>query len=433
MPQATTILSYGDKKTLLAAALGIREWNITNDGLTDNDVVYELSDTTTNYKGLYKRSYTIGENNKVTLGTPSQVFRRTSYEPLVVVGLFSMDDSEVCFASDGTVLRTGKIFEAGDYPDKGFSITEEQLARVPATFTPVNNDLEHKPTILSGKIGQLRSVVAKGKELFGTVAIPKWLNDTIGKDPLKVSLAWTKDSKQIIGNALVLNPRIPDAQLMAAFSAANTTIPKGGTSMKVKAQEAIDRVKAFFSKSGTPEELKDVDLDNVDFSNEEAAAPAPAASTQVAPATAPANFSADLQARDTRIAKLENELAAKDAAEFADNAIKTGKAFPSERESLVAMYAQARKDDGDGLACFAADGTTPTTRVAALTSAVNARPSHNLTAEQIAGIDPKNPLVVLGNTTQFTDDAERPTPDGQKITPERAQRLAQFSNIQEVK
>lgn len=59
------------------------------------------------------------------------------------------------------------------------------------------------------------------KELFGTVKIPKWLDTIIGKDPLKTSLELARDTKTIVGNALVLNPRVHDAQLVAAFTAAN--------------------------------------------------------------------------------------------------------------------------------------------------------------------------------------------------------------------
>ena len=36
------------------------------------------------------------------------------------------------------------MFEIGDYPDKGLSVTEEEADEALAAFTPVNNDLEHK-------------------------------------------------------------------------------------------------------------------------------------------------------------------------------------------------------------------------------------------------------------------------------------------------
>lgn len=60
------------------------------------------------------------------------------------------------------VRRVGKIFECGDYPDKAFSLTEEEATAAAAAFTPVPLDLEHLPTVLDGKLGRLVSVEAVG-------------------------------------------------------------------------------------------------------------------------------------------------------------------------------------------------------------------------------------------------------------------------------
>jgi hypothetical protein len=187
---------------------------------------------------------------------------------------------------------------------------------------------------------------------------------------------------------------------------------------------------AAFTSKQLPEGFEDFDPEKVNFSEP---APAPAPITQPAPAPAPANFSAELQSRDQRIAQLESELATKAAAEFADKAVKDGKAFPAERDSLIALFRQARADDASGVACFAADGTTPSTRIAELQKSIEARPSHNLTTEELSGIDPKKPLHVLGNTAEFSNDAAVPTAEGAKISPERVAHLAKFSNITEVK
>lgn len=199
--------------------------------------------------------------------------------------------------------------------------------------------------------------------------------------------------------------------------------------MKVK--DLINRFKAHFSTSGVPDELKDIDLDKIDFSGD---APSPTAAA-VAPVLSAdtAKFTSEIEALRAENTKLGAELAAKAAAEFADGAIKNGKAFPAERDSLMALFTQARRDDGAGIACFAANGEA-STRVAELTKSINVRPSHNLTAEEIVGIEgDKTKLLVLGSSAQFSDDADKPTPDGQKITPEREQKLAQFSGVKEDK
>ncbi|HEU4988448.1 MAG TPA: hypothetical protein VFT41_01540, partial [Gemmatimonadaceae bacterium] len=43
----------------------------------------------------------------------------------------------------GAVLRRGKIFEAGDYPDKAYAMTPEELWAAAEQFAPVPLDLEH--------------------------------------------------------------------------------------------------------------------------------------------------------------------------------------------------------------------------------------------------------------------------------------------------
>jgi hypothetical protein len=393
-------LTFQDIKTILAAAIGIKEWNV--DDVSDGFVYYtqDASNGITSVRGTYKRSYTITESQaggtKVNLGEPVQVVKRTLYEPLVVVGEFSLDDSEVAFTDGEMVTRTGKVFEAGSYPDKDFSITEEELAQVPITFTPVDNDLEHKPTILSGRLGQLKSVVAKGKELFGTVAIPKWLNETIGSDPLKVSLAWAKNSKRIVGNALVLNPRVPDAQLVAAFNAANQS--GGGDNMPVTKKKLNwwEKLCSAFAANKLPEGMEDFKPEQVaQFADEEPAAPAE--KTETKPVSESAKFAADLDTERKKNAGLEVRLIQSEAATFVDEAIKAGKIFPAERDSLIAQFTQVVKDDARdaNVACFSDDGALiEGSRVKMLRESIEKRPEHHLFSEQIDGIGDEE-LVVL--------------------------------------
>jgi hypothetical protein len=119
------------------------------------------------------------------------------------------------------VLRSGKLFQAGDYPDKEFSMSEAELAAAVAAFEACDIDLEHTPTVLSGKLGRLESVTLSddGKSLHGIVRLPKWLDDQLGETECKVSATWDRVTKQLKGLALVIDPRVPDAVLMAAFAA----------------------------------------------------------------------------------------------------------------------------------------------------------------------------------------------------------------------
>lgn len=121
----------------------------------------------------------------------------------------------------GYVLRRGKLFEAGDYPDKAYAMTPEELWAAVNDFQPVPVDLEHTPTVLDNKLGELRAVELgdDGWSLYGTVALPSWLDEQLGGE-CKVSCTWDRDTKTLTKLALVNNPRVPDAAIMAAFAAA---------------------------------------------------------------------------------------------------------------------------------------------------------------------------------------------------------------------
>lgn len=121
------------------------------------------------------------------------------------------------------VFRTGKIFNAGEYKDKGFTMTPEEIIEAEANFSPVQIDLEHHDNLsfVTGKLGTLESIVASedGEELFGTVKIPLWLDDLNDKDQIDVSCTWGKEDKLLKKLAFTDNPRVSDAALFAAFTA----------------------------------------------------------------------------------------------------------------------------------------------------------------------------------------------------------------------
>lgn len=132
---------------------------------------------------------------------------------------FRLDNPE--FADDGYVYRKGLIFRADKYADKNFEMSPEELLAAANDFQPVPLDVEHIPSIFDSKLGSLLAVQpsADGWELYGVAKIPKWLNDIHGEEPLKVSCTWDRASKKLSKLALVRNPRVGDAALMAAFTA----------------------------------------------------------------------------------------------------------------------------------------------------------------------------------------------------------------------
>lgn len=139
---------------------------------------------------------------------------------------FKLTESKVA-TDDKYVMRTGRIFRAGSYPDKKFEMTPEELIAAEAAFSPVILDVEHHDNlgILNGKLGSLEAVYSSedGEELFGTVKMPKWLHDlNVDEDgnpvPISVSCTWGRDDKKLKKLALVTNPRVSDASIFAAFA-----------------------------------------------------------------------------------------------------------------------------------------------------------------------------------------------------------------------
>lgn len=148
------------------------------------------------------------------------------------------DDGEMTY-------RTGMLFRAGDYPDKSYAMTSEEILSAAEAFCdPLPLDLEHVPTPLDGKLGELVSVEARGDELHGIVALPKWLDSAL--DERKVSATWDRETKTLAGLALVRNPRVTDAALMAAF-AVDEAVRDGDS--------GVDALKAWFASTrhDTPE------------------------------------------------------------------------------------------------------------------------------------------------------------------------------------
>jgi hypothetical protein len=173
------------------------------------------------------------------------------------------------------VIRRGPIFHTGKYPDKNFSLTAKELKRVVKEFAgPLAVDSEHERSIFDGKLGHLLSVEASadGKQLLGTVAVPKWLDPILMAAGGKVSAAFDRTSKKLVGLALTINPRVSDAALMAAFSVDQVT--KGALGMdeliamagggklakkKAKLQAKADKLRA---KSKDDDDDDDDDADD---------------------------------------------------------------------------------------------------------------------------------------------------------------------------
>src|SRR5580700_3246003 len=112
------------------------------------------------------------------------------------------------------VLRRGKYFELGDYPDKDFSLNEAEADAALENFEKMPINLEHTPTLFDGKLGWVRRLWREGRDLLAEYAIPAWLHAVTGGEPIRISSEWDRATKRPIGAALVLSPRIEDAVMM---------------------------------------------------------------------------------------------------------------------------------------------------------------------------------------------------------------------------
>ncbi|MCW5938710.1 MAG: hypothetical protein KF884_05815 [Fimbriimonadaceae bacterium] len=109
--------------------------------------------------------------------------------------------------------RPARLFEAGDYPDKGVSVTPETLESLAHGFDhPVPVLIEHANSPL--ELGYLTDVRAEGAVLMGTVSLTREANDLIEQSGARsLSLGLSQGLDRIIEVSLVREPRVKSAQM----------------------------------------------------------------------------------------------------------------------------------------------------------------------------------------------------------------------------
>jgi hypothetical protein len=261
--------------------------------------------------------------------------------------------------TEKTLIRHGKVFQAGEYPEKQFSLTEAEMAEAVKEFSPVDLDVQHIATPFDGKIGRLKEVYKRGAELFGVFEVPSWLNNLFEGQPMKVSLTWHRHTKRIIGAAFVRNGHVPDAAFAAAFEEQgipwdhaggqgdDSHVMSNAPTLTEEDRGFLDTLKALFGGK------KEQTGGGASFSEIKAA---------VSEAVKPMNdrLSA-LEARfekgdenDRKTSEGDDDGAlAKAAAEFADERIKAGALLPAERAGVIAGFCATAKAGGADWVLFA--------------------------------------------------------------------------------
>jgi signal peptide peptidase SppA len=169
----------------------------------------------------------------------------------------------------------------------------------------------------------------------------------------------------------------------------------------------FDRLMAFL---GAPVDAEAEDADMTAETPPVSVAPVPAITARVAPQQGDtpevAALKRRLEASESENARIRAERIAELASSFATVQITAGRAFPAESAQIVALFTQCASDDSNLGPVRQADGST-STRVAALTAAYEARPSHNLTKEQLAVTQTHQALSVLANLKETPGTGDR--------------------------
>jgi hypothetical protein len=304
------------------------------------------------------------------------------------------------------------LFRCDNYPDKNFSLTPEEAEGVTlAEFSPVDLDLEHKPTVLSGKLGVLARVDRSEADpylLSGEVSIPKWLDNLLGPDERKLSAAFCRTTKKIIGCGLVRTPRVSDAAMMAAFAKAES--------------EAGHQPPAAPAATAAPAAQPP----------SAAAPPGPAPEFQAQFAMlkeqleAERRRSADLEASnkataEQRLAETRARIAS-EAVNFADSEILANRSVPADRDGLIALYQQAALDDVASPSPSVQFGAELVTRVEAIRRTHQKRVPLQLSKETVP--------VQPGTQALFNQPGTPPaTGSAQPMSEERRKQLLSLTQV----
>ena len=117
--------------------------------------------------------------------------------------------------------RMARLLEAGDYPDKGLHLTEEDLDEIVARFSEAGSEtfsvpvkVEHVDSPLD-PLGHVKRLWRDGGALFGTLSFPDDLAAFLRRrGAAKLSVGLTRVPLALREVSLVLKPRVAGAVLM---------------------------------------------------------------------------------------------------------------------------------------------------------------------------------------------------------------------------
>ena len=351
----------------------------------------------------------------------------------ITFSLFSLTGGE--FRGDVFVMR-GKIFESGEWPDRDFALSPQELAAAAQAFKPVPIDVEHIDSIFDGKLGHLTEVEARddNNTLFGTLTMPRWMENVIDTST-KVSCTWDTATKRLLSLALVQRPGIEDAEVFeAAFTAIETQ--QGGIMPFV--DDLAQRLAQIWGHTPPvtpvaptePQQTEPSDppkdggagdagttqvhyhINNTPFAPTEPATQEPQAGQQPEADPNVTQLQAVVQQQQQQIQAIQEQYLAAQAAQFANSVILDRRAQPAEFQSIVTDYMQSARDDMQHptQVSFTADGKSQQgSRVDLCKARYAARPQHNLTFDQLN--IPESVQVLFNNGSEPKEEKDKYTND----------------------
>jgi len=118
-----------------------------------------------------------------------------------------------CTPEEMPVEKSARIFEAGEYPDKGITVTEADLDAIVEGFAECPVKVEHADSPLD-PLGTVKRIWRKGKELFATLAFPQDLASFLERRGIRrLSVGLLRDPLRLAEVSLVLSPRVAGAAM----------------------------------------------------------------------------------------------------------------------------------------------------------------------------------------------------------------------------
>lgn len=180
------------------------------------------------------------------------------------------------------IERVARLFRAGFYPTKNVQISENDLDKIIANSKDVPVVVEHKPTLLLGKVKEL---YRKGKELWGKLWLKPEAATLLDENEARsLSVAIDLNEMRLHEVSVVKSPQVADAQIFSCTETVIDTCEQTHTAQenvqeKMEEQASMEKQNVQMQKHETAQETLSVE-----------------------------QFRQEILKRDARIAQLEQEL-----------------------------------------------------------------------------------------------------------------------------